>query len=157
MFKSTADILSQVNFMTKKTELVAMLNKALELEHAARIQYLTHAELVKGQVADEFIARFKEIAGDEEKHEGMFRECLSILDAEPSMGIAPTHRAEGILQMLEVNLKDERGAVDHYRKIYEKMKEAKEELKYEYEFIEHKVRHVIQEEEEHILELKTLQ
>jgi bacterioferritin (cytochrome b1) len=38
-----------------KQELIQMLNRALELEHAARIQYLTHAELIKGLGAEKVI------------------------------------------------------------------------------------------------------
>jgi bacterioferritin (cytochrome b1) len=53
-----------------------MLNKALELEHAARIQYLAHAELVAGLNAEPIIERLKEIAGDEEKHEQKFRTLI---------------------------------------------------------------------------------
>lgn len=32
-----------------RADLVVMLNKALEDEHKARIQYLSHAELIKGR------------------------------------------------------------------------------------------------------------
>ena len=59
-----------------KEQLIKMLNQALELEHAARIQYLAHAELVKGINAESIIGRLKEIASDEEKHEGKFRNMI---------------------------------------------------------------------------------
>ncbi len=39
-----------------KEELVSLLNHALELEHAARIQYLAHAELIKGIEAEPVIS-----------------------------------------------------------------------------------------------------
>lgn len=142
--------------MGKKQELVILLSKALELEHAARIQYLAHAELVEGIEADSIVARLKEIANDELKHEGLFRQCISILDGEPSMKMAATHYAKGTEKILKTNLKAERDAIDFYRTIYEKLKDAKSELKYEYEFMEHKIRHVIQDEEEHAFELRTL-
>lgn len=143
--------------MTKKAELVAMLNKALELEHAARIQYLAHAELVQGPGSEPIVERLKEIAGDEQKHEGMFRECLAILGAEPSMGMAATHKAKELKDILAVNLKDEKDAVDFYRTISAKLKEAREELKYEYEYIEHRLRHVIMDEQEHAFEITSIQ
>lgn len=60
-----------------KEELIKMLNTALELEHAARIQYLTHAELISGLSAEKVIERLKEIASDEEKHENIFRTLIS--------------------------------------------------------------------------------
>ncbi len=134
-----------------------MLNKALELEHAARIQYLAHAEQVDGLNAEPIIARLKEIADDEKKHEEMFREMIgSYLDGVPSMGMAETHPAKTVSKILEVNLKDEKHAVDIYLGILKKIHEMKDELKYESFQLEHMVRHVIMDEQEHITELKLL-
>ncbi|MEM3726379.1 MAG: ferritin-like domain-containing protein [Candidatus Bathyarchaeia archaeon] len=141
-----------------KKELIQMLNKALELEHAARIQYLAHAELVKGINAEPIIARLKEIAEDEKKHEEMFRELIgSYLGGVPSMGMAETHSAKTINEILDVNIKDEKHAVDVYSGILEKVREMKDDLKYEYFQLEHKLRHVIMDEQEHIAELSLLQ
>lgn len=134
-----------------------MLNKALELEHAARIQYLTHAEQIDGIDAEPIIARLKEIAEDEKKHEEMFREMIgSYLDGVPSMGIAETHPANTVKKILEVNLKDEKHAVDVYMGIMKKIHDMKDELKYEFFQLEHKIRHIITDEQEHIAELKLL-
>ena len=52
-----------------KNELIVLLNRALEMEHASRIQYLAHAEQIKGVDAEPLIARLKEIASDEGKAE----------------------------------------------------------------------------------------
>lgn len=140
-----------------REELVKMLNQALELEHAARIQYLAHAELVDGLNAEPIIARLKEIAGDEKNHEDMFREMIGgYLDGVPSMGMAKTHSAKTIEEILEVNLDDEKHAVDVYMGIMEKMHEMRRELKYEFLQLEHSIRHIIMDEEEHISELKLL-
>jgi bacterioferritin (cytochrome b1) len=140
-----------------KEELLNMLNKALELEHAARIQYLAHAEVVKGINSQPIIARLKEIAEDEKKHEEMFRTIIGdYLDGVPSMGMAETHPAKTIDEILKVNIKDERHAVDVYKGILEKANTMKNELTYEYFQIEHRIRHVILDEQEHIAELKKL-
>lgn len=134
-----------------------MLNKALELEHAARIQHLTHAEQVDGLNAEPIIARLKEIADDEKKHEDLFREIVgSYLGGVPSMDMAETHPATTVSGILEVNLKDEMHAVDGYMGILKKINEMKEELKYEVFQLEHKIRHIITDEQEHITELKLL-
>jgi bacterioferritin len=143
--------------MAFKDELVSMLNEALELEHQAMIQYLAQAELVGGLNAEPIIERLKEIADDERKHAEMFREIIgAYLGSEPSMGMAPTHPAKTIQEILEVNLADEKEAVDTYSRILEKVRANKDELQYEYFQIEHTLRHVIQDEQEHISELKTL-
>ena len=139
-----------------KAKLIELLNQALELEHQAEAQYLSHATLLAGEAADTVAARLTEIAGDEHKHAGMFRGCLEMLDAAPSIKTHEGHPATGTKNILKANLKDERDAVDFYRTIMAEIQGSKAELKYEYEFIEHKVRHIIMDEEEHALEIRTL-
>jgi bacterioferritin (cytochrome b1) len=140
-----------------KMELVKMLNQALELEHAARIQYLAHAELIKGLGAEEVIGRLKEIASDELKHEEKFRNLIgNYLNAEPSMGLAETHQAKKTKDILEVNLKGEKDAIDFYKQIYKKVNDNKADLQYEFETLEHEIRHVIVDEQEHVTELSLL-
>ncbi|MDD4955469.1 MAG: ferritin-like domain-containing protein [Candidatus Omnitrophica bacterium] len=140
-----------------KEELTVMLNKALELEHAARIQYLAHAELIRGLNAEKIIERIKEIASDEEKHEGKFRNLIgNYLDAEPVMSLAKTHKANGMEEILKVNLTNEKEAIDFYKQIYQKVMENKQAFQYEFETLEHEIRHIIIDEQEHVAELSVL-
>ncbi|MBF0388412.1 MAG: hypothetical protein HQL20_11300 [Candidatus Omnitrophica bacterium] len=142
---------------TVKNELIVMLNKALEMEHAARIQYLAHAELIKGIEAEPIIARLKEIASDEAKHEDKFRDLIgNYLFGEPSMGMAKTHTAKETIEILEVNLTGEKESIDFYKIIYKKVIENKEKLPYIFETLEHEIRHVIIGEQQHIAELSVL-
>jgi len=140
-----------------KQELIGMLNHSLELEHAARIQYLAHAELIKGINAESLIARLKEIASDELKHEEIFRELIgNYLGGEPVMSLSETHKATEQQKILEVNLKDEKTAIDFYKQVYEKVMDNKKNLQYEFETLEHQIRHVIVDEQEHVSELSLL-
>jgi bacterioferritin len=140
-----------------KADLLKMLNKALELEHAARIQYLIHAEQIKGADAEKIIERLTEIAGDEQKHEGMFRNLIgSYLGGIPSMNIAETHSAENREGIFRVNIKDEKTAIDFYKQIYRKACDNKQDLQYEFETLEHELRHIILDEQEHVTELNLL-
>ena len=140
-----------------KEELVDMLNQALALEHAARIQYLSHAELVDGLDAEPIIDRLKELAGDEKSHEDTFREMIgAYLGGVPVMGMAETKSAGTVKEILETNLAAEKHAVDVYLGIYKKIAAMKDELKYEFYQLEHKMRHIIQDEQEHITEIKLL-
>ncbi len=140
-----------------KKELISMLNHALELEYSARIQYLTHAETLCGLGAEPIIERLKEIANDELKHEGMFRNLLcAYLGGEASMNLAPTHKAKDTKKILEVNLKGEKDAIDFYKQIYQKVIDNKKSLQYEFETLEHEIRHVIIDEQEHVIELSLL-
>jgi len=140
--------------MTKE-KIIDLLNHALELEHAAYVQYLSHAEVVDGINAEPIIARLKEIADDEKKHQDEFRTLIGALGGVPSMEIAETHPAKSIAEILEVNLKDEKIAVDTYRKILEELKKEKGKGYYDH-LLEHEVRHVLMEEQEHITELELL-
>jgi len=134
-----------------------MLNHALELEYSARIQYLAHAETINGLGAEPIIERLKEIAGDELKHEGMFRNLIATyLGGKPSMNLAETFEAKDIKNILQVNLKGEKDAIDFYKQIYQKVIDNKKALQYEFETLEHEIRHVIIDEQEHVTELSLL-
>jgi len=137
-----------------KEYVLRLLNHALELEHAAYIQYLSHAEIVEGENAEPIIERLKEIAGDEKNHQEKFRALIGALGGVPSTGIAPTHTAKTTKGILEQNLKDEKEAVDTYRGIIQKLKTEK--IRYYDHLLEHDVRHILMEEQEHITELELL-
>lgn len=140
-----------------KKELIEMLNKGVELEYSARIQYLAHAEKIKGLNSEPIVERLKEIAGDELKHEEIFRNLVcDYLDGEVSMKLEKTFYVKEIKEILEVNLKGEKDAVDFYKQIYKKVVDNKNELQYEFETLEHQIRHIIIDEQEHVVELKNL-
>lgn len=143
--------------MEIKQELVGMLNKALELEHAARIQYLAHAEKVKGIYAEKVVERLRELASDEEKHENKFRNLIgTYLESDVTMGISTTLKAEKVEDILKVNLKNEKEAIDFYKQIYRKIVDNKDKFQYEFETLEHDVRHIVIDEQEHVVELTLL-
>jgi len=140
--------------MTKEG-ILASLNHTLELEHGAFVQYLSHAEIVDGIDAEPIIARLKEIAGDEKNHQDKFRTLIGVLGGVPTMKIAETHPAKNVKEILEVNLKDEKVAVDTYRRILEELKKEKGQGYYAH-LLEHELRHILMEEQEHITELELL-
>jgi bacterioferritin (cytochrome b1) len=141
-----------------RIELVNMLNDALALEHAARIQYLAHAEVITGINAESIVSRLKEIAGDEEKHAEKFREMIgTYLGSVPSMCLAETHcPGTTIEEILQANLDIEKTSVEFYAQILQKIHDLKPTLKYEYFQLEHMMRHIVMDEEEHIAELSLL-
>jgi len=141
----------------KIQELINMLNKALEMEQAANVKYLSMAELVDGLNAEPIIERLQEIAGDEQGHAVKLRTLINdYLDGVPSMALAPTKKASTIEEILKANLKDEKEAVDYYLQVHTKIAELKNELAYAYQTLEHDVRHILTEEQEHIAELRRL-
>jgi bacterioferritin (cytochrome b1) len=89
--------------------------------------------------------------------EGLFRTLIaSYLDGVPCMEIAETHPAHDTKAILTTNLADEKTAIDFYKTIYKKVVEHKDDLPYEFTTLEHELRHIILDEEEHVTELKTL-
>jgi len=138
-----------------KEKIIELMNHGLELEHAAFVQYLSHAEIVDGIDAEPIIARLKEIANDEKGHQEKFRTLIGDLGGIPSMDFTPRHLAKTIKQILEINLKDEKTAVDTYRKILQELKKEKEQGYYDH-LLEHEIRHILMEEQEHITELELL-
>lgn len=138
-----------------KEKIIQLLNHALELEYSAYVQYLSHLKNVKGKISKPIISRIKEIAGDEKRHQDIFKKLIALLGGVPSMKIAPTHPAKEVKEILSINLKDEKTAVDTYRKILTELKREKQGY-YDY-LLEHDVRHILMEEEEHITELELLQ
>jgi bacterioferritin (cytochrome b1) len=140
-----------------KNELIEMMNEALKLEHAARIQYLSHVDLISGPNAEKIIERLQEIADDEKKHEDKFRSMIgSFLGGVSTMKMADTHEAKDLESVLKVNLKDEKDAIDFHKQIYSKIIENKNNLPYNFVTLEHELRHIIMDEEEHITELSLL-
>lgn len=138
-------------------ELIAMLNRALEMEHQAYVQYLSHAELIEGPDSEPIEARLREIASDEEKHQKMLRNLIGkVLGGVPSMGIAKTSEGRDVRQILQANLGGEKEAVDFYSKILEKARSEKDNLPYAFTKVEHDVRHILIDEQEHMAELKQL-
>ena len=106
--------------MTTKVspKLVTMMNNALENEHAAYVQYLSHAKLVKGITAKPIINRLKGIAGDHRRHQKKLRHLLGdYLEAVPSMKMGKTYEADSINKILTTNLKFEKDTIDNYMKI----------------------------------------
>jgi len=142
--------------MTKEA-IIKLLNQALELEHAAHIQYLAHAEVIDGLYAEPIIERLREIASDELKHGAAFRDLIGdILGGNPSMVVAKVYPGKDVRQILEQNLKNEKEAIDIYNKILEAINNDKKNLAYEFWKLEHDIRHVIIDEQEHASELKLL-
>lgn len=140
-----------------KANLIKLLNKALEMEHSAYVQYLSHAQLIDGLESDPLISRLEEIANDEKEHAEKLRTLIGdYLGGVPSMKLDKTFSAKNIKEILRVNLKSEVEAVDYYSVILEEIKKAKQSIPYVFWKLEHQVRHILMDEQEHIAELKIL-
>lgn len=138
-------------------ELIALLNKALGMEYAARVQYLTHAEQVRGPESEPIRDRLIEQAGDEADHSEKLRTLISdYLLAVPSMNQDVTKVAQTFNEIISVNVSSENEAIQVYEQILTKLALLKDQLIY-FETFDFEIRAILREEQEHITELQRIQ
>lgn len=139
-------------------ELIDMINRALTMEHAAAVQYLTHAELIFGPESGPIMEQLREQAADEQKHAENLRTLIAdYLKGIPSYDQAQTKQATDYDQIINVNIASEKEAIVLYQQIYDKIKEIKVDLGHNYFTLEHDIRHILMEEAQHITELERIQ
>jgi len=99
--------------------LIEALNRMLAKEHGCAIRYATHAAMVTGPYVDPISHRFQEIASDEIGHAGKLRERICALGGTPTMEVdgGGLRAAVTLGEMIEMNLQEERGAIEDYAKI----------------------------------------
>jgi bacterioferritin (cytochrome b1) len=138
-------------------QLVTMINNALENEHAAYVQYLSHAKIVKGINAKPIINRLKGIARDHRHHQKKLRHLLGdYLGAVPSMKIGKTYEADNIDKILKTNLKFEKDTIDHYMKTLAELNKEKNNLPYEFLKINFALERIVRRDESHVSQLSRL-
>jgi bacterioferritin len=99
--------------ITKK-KLLAELNKDLEWEYAAAVQYTQHAAVVTGP---EFEGTQKELlvhAQEEMQHAATLSEQIDYLGGVPTLEVENRETSSDTLEMLEQDLKGERIAIQRY-------------------------------------------
>lgn len=150
MSEKTATEKSTINkIITEK------LQRALQLEIAAYLQYLSHAAVVVGSCSPGVIAQLEDNAQDEAKHADQIRNLLgNFLDVYPTGNSSEQHKATNIPKILTTNITDEILAIETYQDILTYLDHNKE-FEYYYKFAE-TIRLILIEEQEHVSELRTL-
>ncbi len=131
--------------------LIEALNGMLAQEHACAIRYATHAATVSGPSAEAIAARLLEISTDEIAHAQKLRKRIQSLGGVPTMDVARDDlKASSTLKgILDINVLEERGAIEQYRKILETIPRLNVLL---YETVEE----ILRDEQEHLEELLNL-
>jgi bacterioferritin len=104
-----------------KEELIAKLNKDLEWEYAAAVQYIQHGAVITGS---KYMAIQKELvihATEEIQHAIMISEQIAYLGGTPTVDVEIRETSTESLAMLKQDLKGEKYAIKSYR---ERIKEA---------------------------------
>ncbi len=126
---------------TTKEELIEKLNKDLEWEYAAAIQYVQHSAVLTGpkytDVQKELVVHAKE----ELAH--AIAEQVDYLGGVPSVNVEKTETSPDVVELLKQDLKGERHAIESYK---ERISEA--ELLREYG-LRRVLEDILIQEEEH--------
>ncbi|MHA2251155.1 MAG: ferritin-like domain-containing protein [Candidatus Kariarchaeaceae archaeon] len=133
-----------------KEKLIEELNKDLEWEYAAAIQYIQHASVMSGakfaSIIDELIIHSKE----EMNHAVMVSEQIDFLGGVPTIDVEKREMSSDSLEMLKQDLWGEDNAIKRYK---ERIKQAEELGEYGLRRV---LEDILLDEEEHKRDLETV-
>lgn len=98
-----------------KTTLITGLNKALEWEYAASIQYVQHAAVITGPEFDGIGKELIVHSNEELAHANTLAEQIAFLGGVPTIDVEERDIAEDAKSMLEQDLKGEQHAIEMYK------------------------------------------
>jgi len=129
-------------------DLVAYLNKDLELEYAAAIQYINHAAVMSGAQFGDIIKELKIHANEEIQHAVILADQIDYLEGKPSVGVGKIHVSEDNVEMLKQDLEGEEDAIRRYKIRIEQAEQLKEFA------LSQQLRTILAMEQEHAMDLK---
>lgn len=100
--------------ITKK-ELIKKLNKDLEWEYAAMVQYIQHSAAITGAKFDSVRKELIIHAQEEMNHAIILSTQIDYLGATPSVNVEKVEISAESLTMLKQDLKGERHAIESYK------------------------------------------
>ncbi len=132
-----------------KEKLIEKLNKDLEWEYAAAVQYVQHAAVITGSKYTDIQKELVVHSNEELAHAHLLAEQIDFLGGVPTADVEATEISSTAVGMLKQDLKGERAAIDSYK---ERIGEA-ESLK------EYGLRRVLEDillqEEEHFRDVQS--
>lgn len=96
-------------------KLLAELNKDLEWEYAAAIQYVQHAAAISGAQFDSIQKELLIHAQEELQHAVMLSEQIDFLGGVPTIDVERRDISSDSLEMLKQDLWGEQNAIDRYK------------------------------------------
>jgi bacterioferritin len=96
-------------------QLLDVLNKDLEWEFAAAIQYTQHAAVITGAKYESIQKELLVHAQEEMQHAVMIAEQIDYLGGTPSVDVEKRDTSEDSLEMLKQDLRGEQNAIDSYK------------------------------------------
>lgn len=107
-------------------KLVDLLNKDLELEYSAAIQYINHAAVMTDAAYGYIIKELKIHANEEIQHAMILANQIDFLGSSPSVNVGKIMTSEDNNKMLQQDLDGEEDAIRRYKITIEQAEELKE-------------------------------
>jgi len=98
-----------------RKKLLAELNKDLEWEYAAAIQYVQHAATIAGAKFDSIQKELLIHAQEEMQHAAMLSEQIDFLGGTPTVDVEKREISDNSVEMLQQDLAGEDNAITRYR------------------------------------------
>jgi len=112
--------------MPTKEEFIAKLNKALEWEYAAAVQYIQHAAVISGPEYDAISQELVVHANEEIAHAITVSNAISDLGGTPSIEVEKREVSGDAKEMLKQDLAGEELAISIYKEIVKIAEELQE-------------------------------
>jgi bacterioferritin len=129
-------------------KLIGLINKDLELEYSAAIQYINHAAVMTGAAYGDIIKELKIHANEEIQHAMTLADQIDYLGGSPSVKVGEIHTSKGNDKMLQQDLDGEEDAIRRYKVRVEQAEQLKEFA------LAQQLRNILAMEQEHAMDLK---
>ena len=129
-------------------KLIELLNKDLELEFSAAIQYINHAAVMTGAAYGDIIKELKIHANEEIMHAVILADQIDYLGGSPSVKVGPILTSKNNDTMLRQDLDGEEDAIRRYKARVEQAEQLKEFA------LAQQSRTILAMEQEHAMDLK---
>tara|TARA_Y100000310_G_C20690913_1_gene822131 strand:- start:3556 stop:3975 length:420 start_codon:yes stop_codon:yes gene_type:complete len=135
--------------MINVKELIDLLNKDLEKEYAAAIQYINHAATMSGAAYGDIIKELKIHVTEEVAHATILADQIDFLGGKPSVDVSQIKVSEKNEEMLQQDLDGEEDAIKRYK---ERIVQA--EALQEFALAQ-QLRNILAQEQEHAMDLQS--
>jgi len=125
-----------------KTVLIPILIKAVESEHAARIQFFADLGVYSEPISDGAIDILTQIADDEEYQENRFQTMIEEYLTRAKLTRLSASPEVGIQQILEANRNIKRKTQKLYKKLSKTVADCDNSQQYEFDNVENELRNI---------------
>jgi bacterioferritin len=137
-----------MNMALTLQELVDLLNKDLELEYSAAIQYINHSAVMNGAQFGDLIKELKIHANEEIQHAMILADQIDYFDGSPSVQVGRILVSENNTEMMRQDLDGEEDAIRRYKLRIDQAEQLKEFA------LSSQLRTILAMEQEHAMGLK---